>query len=57
MKRVLIFFYVAGIFLTSCQNQKKESQVDMENPFLKSGQHLTAYLRLMKSKLSITFRR
>ena len=35
MKRVLIFFYVAGIFLTSCQNQKKESQVDMENPFFK----------------------
>ena len=35
MNRVLIFFYVAGIFLTSCQNQKKESQVDMENPFFK----------------------
>ncbi len=35
MKKISIIFCLAIIALSSCQNQKKESQTDMKNPFLK----------------------
>ncbi len=35
MKKLLFFVFVAGLAFTSCQNQKKESTSDMENPFFK----------------------
>jgi peptidyl-dipeptidase Dcp len=33
MKKLLFFVFVAGLALSSCQTQKKESNSDMENPF------------------------
>lgn len=34
MNKLIIVFFVAGLALSSCQNQKKET-IDMENPFFK----------------------
>jgi peptidyl-dipeptidase Dcp len=33
MKKLLFFVFVVGLALSSCQSQKKESNLDMKNPF------------------------
>ena len=35
MKKLLLFAFVLGLVLSSCQNRKKENTTSMENPFFK----------------------
>ncbi|NCB08718.1 MAG: peptidase M3, partial [Bacteroidia bacterium] len=35
MKKLLLFVFVLGMVLSSCQNRKKENTTSMENPFFK----------------------